>query len=102
MNPGYWQQFSETRISRRRGLAAGSAAALGAAFLAACGGGSSGTDSAPKEPADKSGLISTPSDTTAQAKPGGTFKGYRDADVPNGFDVLATNNAQTQSVAIYA
>src|SRR5262245_35559231 len=102
MAGSYWQRFTLERLNRRRVLAgAGTLTAAAAALsLAGCGGG----DGDGKEPVvvDKSGLLSTPVDTTAQAKTGGTFKGYRDADVPNGFDVLATNNAQTQSVAIYS
>jgi ABC-type transport system substrate-binding protein len=78
---------------------AAAGAGLAALSLAGCG---SGDKAADEGPVDKSGLISKPVDTTAQAKAGGTFKGYRDADVPQGFDVLATNNAQTLSVAIYA
>jgi ABC-type transport system substrate-binding protein len=78
---------------------AAAGAGLAALSLAGCG---SGDKAADEGPVDKSGLISKPVDTTGQAKAGGTFKGYRDADVPQGFDVLATNNAQTLSVAIYA
>lgn len=99
---GYWQLLTQQRLNRRRALIATGAGALGAAFLAACGGGGGKDEQTAKTPVDKSGLISYPVDTTARAKTGGTFRGFRDSDVPNGFDVLATNNAQTQSVAIYA
>src|SRR4051812_22827012 len=70
----YWQR----RISRRSVLASTGAAALGAAFIAACGGGSDGKESLP---ADKASLIFKPADTSKEAKKGGTLLATRNQDV---------------------
>ncbi|HLF79891.1 MAG TPA: ABC transporter substrate-binding protein [Dehalococcoidia bacterium] len=102
MAGSYWQRVTLERLKRRRLLTGVGAAGVSALALSLIGCGGGGDDEKETVIADKSGLLSTPVDTTSQAKTGGTFKGYRDADVPQGFDVLATNNAQTQSVAIYA
>jgi ABC-type transport system substrate-binding protein len=102
MSKDYWWCLTTERLSRRRALTATarlSAGALGLSLIG-CGGGSDSDE--PARIVDRSGLLSVPVDTTAQAKAGGTFKGFRDSDVPQGFDVLASNNAQTQSVAIYS
>ncbi len=100
MAHGYWDGVSRLRLSRRRALMAASGIGVGASALSLLGCGSGGGE--PAAIADKSGLLSTPLDTTASAKAGGTFKGYRDADALQGFDPLATNNASTRSVALYA
>ena len=59
---GYWHTLTAQRFSRRRALAL----SAGAAFLVACGGGSS--DSKPEQ---ASGLITKASDSAKQAKRGG-------------------------------
>jgi len=74
MQDSYWSRFTESRLSRRRALTMTGGAALGAAFLAACGGGSD-SDSGTSLPADKSGLLTVMKDTTANAKRGGTMVG---------------------------
>jgi ABC-type transport system substrate-binding protein len=61
-------------------LAAGGAG-LGAAFLAACGGGEEGDTGGGKQ--DTSGLLTQPSDTGKQAKRGGVLKRNIAADLPN-------------------
>ena len=38
MQDSYWSRFKDSRMSRRRALALTGGTALGAAFLAACGG----------------------------------------------------------------
>ena len=83
----YWSN----RVSRRRAIGTVGAGALGAAFLAACGGGSSDSgnkDGGAAKSTDKSGLIYEPTDSSASAKPGGTIKTVYTADVLH-FDALA-------------
>jgi ABC-type transport system substrate-binding protein len=92
MEANYWERFTQSRLSRRRGLAAAGAGALGAAFLAACGGGDS--DGVKGASGDKSGLIHEPSDTTANAKPGGTITYPFTTDILH-FDALLSNSAST-------
>src|SRR3954466_15886064 len=71
---GYWNGILTRRISRRRALAGTGALAASAAFLAACGGSSGGSGGGDKGGgSDKSGLLTDPKDTSAQAKPGGVW-----------------------------
>jgi peptide/nickel transport system substrate-binding protein len=84
MPADYRSPLSANRITRRRALGV-SAGVLGAAFLAACGGGS---DSSPSSAGnatkqDKSGLVTQPADTSKQAKRGGTLKHYATGDAPS-------------------
>jgi ABC-type transport system substrate-binding protein len=99
MSQNYWNSFT---LSRRRALTATGAGALGAAFLAACGGGSSdsgsGGTSAPKT-SDKSGLIHEP--TQSDGKPGGTIKTVYTADILH-MDALSSNSSSTvNDVAVF-
>ncbi|HLF78758.1 MAG TPA: ABC transporter substrate-binding protein [Dehalococcoidia bacterium] len=64
----YWHQTLQRRLSRRRSLTGAGGFALGAAFLAACGGNES--ESKP----DTSSLAVKAEDTTKQAKRGGIYK----------------------------
>src|SRR5689334_2583111 len=76
----YWQRGLRARASRRRAIGAGGAAAIGATFLIACGGGGDNkTNSSGLQ--DKSGLLSKVTDTTSQAKPGGTYTSALTADI---------------------
>jgi peptide/nickel transport system substrate-binding protein len=77
----YWSTLDTARITRRRALVATGGAALGAAFLAACG----GSDKSSSD-GDKSSLVQKPVDTSKTAKRGGVNKWYLNAD-PAGFDV---------------
>jgi ABC-type transport system substrate-binding protein len=99
----YWTSITDGRISRRRALATTGAGALGAAFLAACGGGSDkgGDDAGAKK--DASSLVFEPSDSTARAKPGGTLKHFASTDMNPHFDSLANNGSGPLSMsAAYA
>src|SRR4029450_8634045 len=97
MQASYWSKILDSRITRRRGLAAAGAGGLGAGFLAACGGddgptaggagqkgaaeaavlsasflGAGGGSDGPTQGAlDKSGLVTLPRDESGNAKPGG-------------------------------
>jgi ABC-type transport system substrate-binding protein len=91
----YWQKVTNSRISRRRAMAATGSAAAAAAFLAACGGSDDDDgDGAGGSSGSGSGLIYNPVDTTGQAKPGGAIKHYAAADITH-FDALASNSAST-------
>ena len=87
MTESYWAKFSASRISRRRALA-GTSAGLGALALAiaGCGGDDGGS------PADKSGLVSTPTDSTSQAKGGGVLRDFLTADILH-FDATISERA---------
>src|SRR3954462_3857085 len=85
MTQNYWAL--QSRISRRRGLAVGGAGVLGAAFLAACGGGESKSDTT-----DRSSLVAKPVETTKQARRGGSLVVPATADTP-GFDPYVPNAA---------
>ena len=65
----YWDSILTTRIRRRQALLAGGGMTAGALLLAACGGGGS------KE-SDKSGLLTTPQDTTKQGVAGGVWMNH--------------------------
>jgi ABC-type transport system substrate-binding protein len=68
----YWFRFLTPRISRRRTLAGLAAGSIGAAVLAACGGGSD-----KKQDADTvSRLVTQAKDESAAVKRGGIFKHY--------------------------
>src|SRR4051794_8816106 len=95
----YWGALTHSRVTRRRGIIATGAAAAGAAFLAACGG--SGSETKPSGE-KQSGLVTTPVDSAAQAKPGGSIKDFATADITN-FDAIAANNASTvNQVTLFA
>jgi peptide/nickel transport system substrate-binding protein len=65
------------RASRRKAITFTAAAGLGAAFLAACGGGDSADGD---QPSDKSSLVAKHEDSTKQAKRGGILKDRTGAD----------------------
>jgi ABC-type transport system substrate-binding protein len=73
----YWSRTLEHRLSRRRAIAATGAAALGAAFLAACGGDGG------RDEEEVVGLVTQPADTRKEAKRGGTLRFSVTADIPN-------------------
>src|SRR5438132_569551 len=82
MSGTYWDSVLHARMSRRQTLAATGSLAAGAAFLAACGGGS---DSSNGGTSDKTSLLTKPVDVSKQAKRGGTLKRHTGSD-PAGLD----------------
>jgi len=92
MHGNYWQGILNQRLTRRRALAATGASALGAAFLAACGGDDGGGSSGPTGPVDRSGLLAPIRDETSAAVPGGTFP-YNHSNNVVTLDPHATFNA---------
>jgi len=95
MSQGYWSKVSSSRIGRRRALAATGATALGAAFLAACGG---GDGEGPSE--GKSDLVAKIEDSSAKAKPGGMLADSRNADTSS-LDPFASNSLVTSGINAY-
>ena len=112
MNGDYWTTTLRRRLSRRRAIVVSGGATAAAAFLAACGGssnnnsgstsstgaaatgssgasassgatGATGASGASGASGTSSGLLTSPTDTTAQAKKGGTFAYFRTADSPS-------------------
>src|SRR5829696_2600876 len=75
----YWSRFTDSRMSRRRALTLTGGTALGAAFLAACGGsdssGSSSDSGGSSGPKDNSGLLTTMKYDQSQVKRGGQLIG---------------------------
>jgi peptide/nickel transport system substrate-binding protein len=99
----YWEQFSRSRLSRRKALKGAAALGAGAAALSlvGCGGGgSSGSSGAAKGPVDKSGLLGQAVDTTAKATRGGTIPSITTTDVTS-FDPLTSQSFTTATVAGY-
>ena len=90
----YWQRVTNSRISRRRAIAATGSVAAAAAFLTACGGDDNGDSGGGTGSTGGNSLIYKPVDTTSQAKAGGTIKHYANADITH-FDALASNSAST-------
>jgi peptide/nickel transport system substrate-binding protein len=78
----YWSTIASRRVSRRRTLAGAGGVALGAAFLAACGGSDSGGSGAGDNKAASSGVLTTAVETSKQAKRDGIMKDRTYSDVP--------------------
>ncbi len=79
MQDSYWSRFTGSRLSRRRALALTGGTALGAAFLAACGGsdsnGSGDSGGSSGGPKDNSGLLTQMKYDQSQVKRGGQMIG---------------------------
>jgi ABC-type transport system substrate-binding protein len=75
----YWDRALSGRLGRRRAITLAGGTALGAAFLAACGGGGDGKNTT----SDKTSLITRTEDTKSQAKKGGILKDRTTADAPS-------------------
>ena len=69
----YWHKTLAARIGRRRLMASSGAGALGAAFLAACGGDDNSGGGGSGDSGSGSGLLTKVEDTTSKAKNGGTW-----------------------------
>src|SRR4051812_34012598 len=91
----YWHRILDSRVSRRRGMAALGATAAAAAFLAACGGSDSNSGGTSGGSSDKSDLITQPVDTTKSAKRGGTLKFFTGSE-PAHLDVQMDQVAMNQ------
>src|SRR6185503_1895636 len=87
----YWQARLNNRLSRRRALSLTAVGVAGAAFLAACVGGSD--DKSSSSGGKDEGLLAKVDDTTSKATPGGTWARYLSSDTP-GLDPM-TNPAST-------
>src|SRR5262245_8833965 len=99
MPQNYWSQVTSTRQSRRRVLAFAGGGFAGAAFLAACGG---GTDSnAKSDEAKSTSLVSKLEDTSKQAKRGGTVKLSYGAE-PTTLDPFPENLINLNTLKAYA
>jgi peptide/nickel transport system substrate-binding protein len=91
----YWERFTGARITRRRVTRGG--AVIGGSIVALGLIGCSAGDGNKASSGDKSGLVSKPVDTTAQAKKGGVLKHFGTAD-PLHFDPLFSSNANAGAV----
>ena len=95
MSRSYWAALTSARLSRRQALVSSGAGALGAAFLAACGGGSDDKkDAAPSGPKDTSGLLFSPVDTSKSAVKGGTYLSAYNQE-PLNYDPLSSSSQFT-------
>ena len=72
----YYRSIYRSKLSRRRVVLGASGVAAGAAFLAACGGGSSDNAGKPAGGARKSDLLATKADTSSKAVRGGKMASY--------------------------
>lgn len=93
-NDSYWAAVTQSRLTRRRAVAATGAGIL-AAGLAACGGGSSSSGGAGSGPES---LVAKPVDTSSKAVKGGVFQGVLPQD-PNVFDVITGTSADVNHPA---
>src|SRR5688500_1880640 len=100
MQKNYWTKILSQRLSRRRTLAMTGAGALGAAFLAACGGDDDdGAEDTGSE--GSSGLAYKPVDTTKNAQKGGVMVGAF-SNEPLNYDPLSSSSQFTFNHAHHA
>ena len=95
MSANYWNETLHRQVSRRRVIASTGGLAVSAALLAACG--SSGS----KTVSDKSDAVNKVSDTTKQAKVGGTYK-YVNTDEPRSWDPYPSGIGTTSPRQVYS
>src|SRR5215218_3944129 len=87
----YWNKLSAGKLTRRRALAGTGAGALGAAFLAACGGSDSGSSGESGSAKTSSDAVTKPEDQLKEAKRNGIIKDRTFGDVSTQ-DPFAANN----------
>src|SRR5688572_29689958 len=101
----YWEGVTRSRLTRRRALlAAGGIGVTGASLaLLGCGDDDDGSSSTGGGgTGGGSGLLSTPQDTTGQAKAGGTIRDFQNADMLNFDPVASPSNPVINFVAVFA
>jgi peptide/nickel transport system substrate-binding protein len=98
---GYWQRLMTGRLNRRRAVLGAAAGAGGAVALTLTGCGSGGGSKG--EPGQQSNSrVSTPVDTTSQAKPGGVLKSVYASANPASLDPHTSQGFTTlTAVAVY-
>jgi peptide/nickel transport system substrate-binding protein len=101
MEKNYWTTVLSRRVSRRRTLAAAGSGALGAAFLAACGGDDNGGTTGDTGAEGGSGLAYQPVDTTSRAQKGGVLVGAF-SNEPLNYDPLSSSSQFTFNHAHHA
>lgn len=102
MTRNYWNRVLDSRMSRRRALAATGATALGSALLIACGGGGSGSGLKFEDAGNsrQPGTVWSAkndwklADETKDAVRGGIYRGYMTADQAGHFDAIALVSSQ--------
>ena len=101
----YWDGVTRSRLTRRRALLAEGGLGLTGASLALVGCGDDDDGSSSTGGGDTgsgSGLLSTPRDTTGQAKAGGTIRDFQNADMLNFDPVASPSNPVINFVAVFA
>jgi ABC-type transport system substrate-binding protein len=90
--PGSWSRLLRSKSGRRRALGfAGGAAIAGTAAVAL------GLTYRVEGPPSEESLIAPPEDTSRQARPGGTYKGHTNSDIPT-FDPHISSPPNWQAV----
>jgi ABC-type transport system substrate-binding protein len=97
--PNYWNKTLQSRLTRRRALiGTAGLSTLAATTLLAC---SSDKAKTPKAPVDRSGLIYTPSDSTASAKQGGVLKSNVNGDILHMDGLISTSSTVLSAVGFF-
>jgi peptide/nickel transport system substrate-binding protein len=106
MTANYWERVTRNRLTRRRALLAAGGIGVTGASLALLGCGSDddgeGASGAGGGTGASNGLLSTPKDTTGQAKAGGTIRDFQNADMLNFDPVASPSNPVINFVAVFA
>ncbi|HLF71111.1 MAG TPA: ABC transporter substrate-binding protein [Dehalococcoidia bacterium] len=97
MTGNYWDKFANSRISRRRAIAATGATAAGALLLAACGGDDKGGDTGTKEPA----ASTTGKLDASKGVPGGKLIWQSYGDPGGGLELIKIRNPGVYNMASF-